>query len=87
LAKKSLPKSLAKEIEKKKPFKKKWLANCFGIYKQAFYKRLKIYEAKENQEQILKELVASLRKNNSNYGRIKLHHLLKQEMVITTWHW
>ena len=43
ISKKSLPKNISKRdrAKEEKPFKRKWLYGCFGISKQAFYKRLK----------------------------------------------
>lgn len=57
------------------------MIECFGISKQAFYKRLKSYEIKLNQEQILLELVRKYRNQiGQRTGGIKLLKLLKSEM-------
>ncbi len=55
MAKKWLPKTLAEEIEKKKQNRSKenGLIQCFGISKQAFYKRLKTYNSKQYQKSII----------------------------------
>ena len=57
------------------------MIECFGISKQAFYKRLKSYEIKLNQEQILLELVRKYRNQiGQRTGGVKLLKLLKFEM-------
>lgn len=64
-----------------KPFKVKWIYQCFGISKQAYYKRLKSYNIKEVQEAILIKLVKDLRKKiGQKTGGIKLHSELKTKM-------
>lgn len=64
-----------------KPFKVKWIYQCFGISKQAYYKRLKSYNIKEVQEKTLIKLVKDLRnKIGKQTGGIKLHSELKTQM-------
>ena len=64
-----------------KPFKVKWIYQCFGISKQAYYKRLKSYNTKEVEEKILIQLVKDLRKKiGQKTGGIKLHSELKTPM-------
>ena len=60
----------------------KWLADSFGISRQALYKRQKTQSIKNNQEKELIEMVRKLRKQNNKYGGKKLHHLLKEEMEL-----
>ena len=60
----------------------KWLADSFGISRQALYKRQKTQSIKNNQEKELIEMVGKLRKQNNKYGGKKLHHLLKEEMEL-----
>ncbi|MCG8187144.1 IS3 family transposase, partial [Tenacibaculum finnmarkense genomovar finnmarkense] len=61
-----------------KPFKRKWLIQCFGISKQAFYKRLKSYQIKQNNELILTQLVKQCRDRiGQKLGAKKLYHQLK----------
>ncbi len=64
-----------------KPFKVKWIYQCFGISKQAYYKRLETYKIKEVQEEILIKLVKDLRKKiGQKTGGLKLHSELKTQM-------
>lgn len=58
----------------------KWLPQCFGISKQAFYKRKKSYKMKINQEEILIKLVKEYRKRvGQKIGGLKLYSELKSE--------
>jgi len=57
------------------------LIGCFGISKQAFYKRLKSQQIRQNQEQILILLVQECREEiGQRLGGIKLHDNLKNKM-------
>jgi len=60
----------------------KWLADSFGISRQALYKRQKTQKIKVNQEKELIEMVAKAREGNSSYGGKKIHHILKDEMEL-----
>lgn len=61
----------------------KWLHQCFGISKQAFYKRLKSFEKKQQNEDELVHLVKNERKNKGDkLGGRKLHHILKDQMEL-----
>jgi len=64
-----------------KPFKVKWIYQCFGISKQAYYKRLETYKTKELNEETLKKMVKEMRQTiGQQTGGIKLHSELKQQM-------
>ena len=57
------------------------MIGCFGISKQAFYKRLKSQQIRQNQEQILILLVQECREEiGQRLGGIKLHDNLKNKM-------
>jgi len=57
------------------------LIQCFGISKQAFYKRLKSQKHKERQHRVLLEMVRGCRlRIGSQLGGLKLYHELKPEM-------
>jgi len=59
----------------------KWFYECFGISKQAFYKRQNSYKESQNQDQKLIEMVNQERKRvNSKTGGIKLYSALKPAM-------
>ncbi|MCB0750571.1 MAG: IS3 family transposase [Ignavibacteriae bacterium] len=65
------------------PFKRKWLYQCFGISKQAFYKRIKTQQKQEIDHQKLIKMVKDYRKKvGSKTGGIKLHSELKQDFII-----
>jgi len=67
--------------KKDKPFKVKWIYQCFGISKQAYYKRLKSYKNKELQHNQLLELVRDYRKLvGQRTGGRKLYKALKKPM-------
>ncbi|WP_418514219.1 IS3 family transposase [Corallibacter sp.] len=81
--KKVITQNISRRDSKKenKPFKRKWLIECFGISKQAFYKRLKSQQIKVNQDKILIQLVQDYRKLvGQKTGGIKLHKELKPQM-------
>ncbi|WCC44057.1 hypothetical protein PJW08_09585 [Tenacibaculum finnmarkense] len=78
--KKVIAQNISRRDSKKeaKPFKRKWLIQCFGISKQAFYKRLKSYQIKQNNELILTQLVKQCRDRiGQKLGAKKLYHQLK----------
>jgi len=58
----------------------KWIYECFGISKQAFYKRLNTFKMKTNQDKILIKLVKDYRnKVGRRIGGLKLYHELKPD--------
>lgn len=58
----------------------KWLPQCFGISKQAFYKRLNSCKVKTNQDEILIQLIRDYRKKvGQRIGGLKLYAELKSE--------
>lgn len=59
----------------------KWLYECFGVSKQAFYKRLKTAKKQRNDEDELIRMVKEQRKyTGSQTGGLKLYCSLKAEM-------
>lgn len=57
------------------------MIQCFGISKQAFYKRLKSQRIKENNDQIVVQMIKNYRiKVGQRTGGIKLYHELKSNM-------
>jgi len=59
----------------------KWLHQCFGVSKQAFYKRLKAYKKQQSHHEMLIHFVKNERKDKGNkLGGRKLHHILKDQM-------
>lgn len=59
----------------------KWVYQCFGISKQAFYKRLTNFRASNLQEQVLLELVENVRKEMPKTGGLKLYKAIKPALV------
>jgi len=57
----------------------KWVYTCFGISKQAFYKRLATFKASNLQEQILLDLVENVRKEMPKTGGLKLYKAIKPD--------
>jgi transposase InsO family protein len=58
----------------------KWIYECFGISKQAFYKRLNSYKMTTNRDKILIKLVKDFRKNvGQRTGGLKLYSELKND--------
>jgi len=58
----------------------KWVSQCFGISKQALYKRLKVHKMKTEQDKILIKLVKDYRKAvGSRIGGLKLYSELKED--------
>jgi putative transposase len=69
-------------VKKEKPFKRKWFYQCFGISKQAFYKRLKTQQKRQIDHQKLVTMVKDYRKIvGSKTGGIKLYSELKQDFI------
>lgn len=57
------------------------MIECFGISKQAFYKRLKSYKIKVSKDQIVVQMIKNYRNEvGQRTGGIKLHKELKSEM-------
>ncbi|QVY67496.1 IS3 family transposase [Polaribacter sp. Q13] len=68
--------------KKEKPFKRKWFYECFGISKQAFYKRLKTQENKRLNDEKVIEMIQEYRKLvGMRTGGIKLYDELKQDFI------
>ncbi len=70
-----LARSISKRDREKeeKPYKIKWLYQCFGLSKQAYYQKMKSNKVKEMQSIIIKQLIAPIRKKMPRYGTEKLH--------------
>lgn len=58
----------------------KWVYQCFGITKQAYYKRLKASKKMEEENEIIKELIRQIRDKMPRYGTEKLHLDIKDEL-------
>jgi transposase InsO family protein len=58
----------------------KWLYECFGVSKQAFYKRLKVDQIKEEQAQTVRQLIKPIRELMPRYGTEKLHLDIQEEL-------
>lgn len=56
----------------------KWLYQCFGISKQAYYKRLNAYREKQAQALVVLSLVKPLRERMTALGARKLHGELQK---------
>ncbi|QXP72201.1 IS3 family transposase [Polaribacter sp. R2A056_3_33] len=68
--------------KKEKPFKRKWFYECFGISKQAFYKRLKTQENKRlNDEKVIAMIQEYRKLVGMRTGGIKLYDELKQDFI------
>ena len=59
----------------------KWVYQCFGISKQAFYKRLSTFRASNLQEQVILDLVENIRKEMPKTGGLKLYKAIKPVLV------
>jgi putative transposase len=84
MSKKSLPKNSSKRDSTKKetPFKRKWFYQCFGISKQAFYKRCKSQEVKQINHKKLITMVQGYRKKvGMRTGGIKFYDELKTSFI------
>lgn len=58
----------------------KWLYECFGLSKQAFYKRLKVDKVKEAKADTVLKLIEPIRKKMPRYGTEKLHLDIQEEL-------
>ncbi|MBC7862541.1 MAG: IS3 family transposase [Bacteroidia bacterium] len=74
-----IKKVLARNISKrdsqkeKKAYKVKWLYECFGLSKQAYYKKLKVQKQTQERAQKIKEIIQPIRQLMPRYGTEKLH--------------
>lgn len=59
----------------------KWVYQCFGISKQAFYQRLKNNSIKEKQHEIVLELIRKVRRRMPKTGVKKLYKHIKNELI------
>jgi transposase InsO family protein len=59
----------------------KWLYECFGVSKQAFYKRLKVDALKQDQIKTVLELIRPIRYLMPRYGTEKLHLDIREELA------
>ena len=59
----------------------KWVYQCFGISKQAFYKRLATHQKSNQQEQAILNLVEQVRKEMPKTGSLKLYKSIKPALV------
>ena len=62
-----------------KPYKIKWLYQCFGVSKQAYYKRIKISNQKELQTTMIKEMIKPIRNLMPKCGGNKLYLNIKYD--------
>lgn len=60
----------------------KWLYECFGVSKQAFYKRLKVDALKADQAKTVLELIRPIRHLMPRYGTEKLHLDIRDELAL-----
>ena len=59
----------------------KWVYPCFGISKQAFYKRMAAHKKSSQQEQIILDLVKQIRKEMPRMGGLKLYKAIKPLLI------
>jgi len=59
----------------------KWIYQCFGISKQAYYQRLKNNSVKENQHKIVLELIRKVRRRMPKTGVKKLYKHIKNKLI------
>ena len=59
----------------------KWVYPCFGISKQAFYKRMAAHKKSSQQEQIIFDLVKQIRKEMPRMGGLKLYKAIKPLLI------
>ena len=59
----------------------KWIYQCFGISKQAYYQRLKRNATKEKQHKVVLELIRKVRRRMPKTGVRKLYKHIKKELV------
>ena len=72
--KKAFTQRLDKRTREKeeKPFKKRWLAEVFGISRQGYYKRMKHLETQSHQYELILSEVRKIRKLQPKYGTLKV---------------
>ena len=72
--KKAFTQRLYKRTREKeeKPFKKRWLAEVFGISRQGYYKRMKHLETQSHQYELILSEVRKIRKLQPKYGTLKV---------------
>ena len=79
--KKVLARNISKrDSQKEKKAGVKWLYECFGLSKQAYYKKLQVQKKREMQTAQIKDLIAPVRKLMPRYGTEKLHLHLKEQL-------
>jgi transposase InsO family protein len=66
--------------KEEKAYKIKWLYQCFGISKQAYYQRIKSNTKKEMQAIKIKELIAEHRKDQTQLGIKKLYLDIQEDL-------
>jgi transposase InsO family protein len=66
--------------KKEKTFKVKWLYQCFGISKQAYYKRLSASQAKDELGDRVIEWVIQIRRRQKRLGGKKLYDMLQDRL-------
>ena len=59
----------------------KWVYQCFGISKQAYYQRLKNNSVKEKQHKIVLELIRKVRRRMPKTGVKKLYKHIKNKLI------
>ncbi len=59
----------------------KWVYQCFGISKQAYYQRLKNNTLKEEQHKIVLDLIRKVRRRMPKTGVKKLYKHIKDELI------
>jgi len=59
----------------------KWVYQCFGISKQAYYQRLKNNSIKEEQHQIVLELIRKVRRRMPKTGVKKLYKHIEKDII------
>ena len=57
----------------------KWIYQCFGLSKQAYYQRIKSDKEKELQTKLMLNMLAPIRKKMTKYGGRKLYLALKEK--------
>jgi hypothetical protein len=62
----------------------KWVYQCFGISKQAFYKRLNVFKKRNLDEQIILDLIREARKELPKTGGLKLYKTIKPHLLTMT---
>ena len=59
----------------------KWIYQCFGISKQAYYQRLKNNAVKEKQHEIVLQLIRKVRRRMPKTGVKKLYKHIKKDLI------